>query len=287
MKDNISVLNEPKSGRWGGGWTLEKIQIFLKYLKAYLQIMKAQCFELIYFDGFAGSGKIELNSEYESLIESVALQVLAIDEPKPFDIYYLVELDEKKAKQLKVKAVQKFPRKKVHVVAQDCNNKLVSLSKYLTDNKYSRALAFIDPFGMQIKWASLETFKDLGCDMWILVPTGVAVNRMLTNDGDIKDSWKGKLEDFFGLPQEEIMKRFYQTKTDLTLFGEVSHGQKMENSIQKIIDLYRGRLESIWKFVSEPFPMHNRTGSIMYHFILASQNKAGKKIADEIISKMI
>jgi len=130
-----------------------------------------QRFKLIYFDGFAGSGKIEPGSNYSSLMESVALQVLSIDEPTSFDMYYLVELKKKRVKRLKGIIREKFPNKKeVFIVAEDCNDKLVGLANYLRQNKHYRALAFIDPHGMEVNWSSLEAFKELGCDMWILVP---------------------------------------------------------------------------------------------------------------------
>ena len=79
---------------WGGKWTQVKIDIFLKYLHAYLAIMNRRNFKLIYFDGFAGSGKIESGIEGTELLEGVALQVLSVQVPRPFNIYYLVEFKE-------------------------------------------------------------------------------------------------------------------------------------------------------------------------------------------------
>lgn len=44
---------------FGGNWTKIKIEILVKYAKAYLTIMKSRTFfKLLYFDGFAGSGEI-------------------------------------------------------------------------------------------------------------------------------------------------------------------------------------------------------------------------------------
>src|SRR5258706_6896821 len=95
--------------KWGGKWTQDKIDIFIKYLKAYLIIMNKRNFKLIYFDGFAGSGKIQSGLENQGLIEGVALQVLAVNVPIGFNIYYLVDLNKKKAKQLENLVTEKFP----------------------------------------------------------------------------------------------------------------------------------------------------------------------------------
>jgi len=187
-----------KNNSFGGFWTERKIDIFIKYLKAYLQIMNKTKFNLVYFDGFAGSGYIERKGK--PLIEGVALKVLSLTEPKEFDIYYLVELDKGKSKILKDLLNKKFPEKesKTFVIPVDCNAKLVDLSNFLKRNKYYRAIVFIDPKGMQLKWESIKVFKDLGVDLWILLPIGIGVNRLLSIDGSkISNSLMQKLSDFF------------------------------------------------------------------------------------------
>jgi hypothetical protein len=60
--------------KFGGVWTQEKIEIFMKYVPAYLTIMNAQMrdklyaknWKLIYFDGFAGSGTIQTEDSKSS-----------------------------------------------------------------------------------------------------------------------------------------------------------------------------------------------------------------------------
>lgn len=285
MEDHLHILQEPPSDKWGSFWTLDKMEIFEKYLKAYLTIMSKQKFKLVYFDGFAGSGSIDTNIGYDSLIEGIATRTLSIDNPISFNMYYLVEKDEKKAEQLKNLIKQKFPEKstKTHIAATDCNEKLIGLAKFLVKNKSYRALAILDPYGMALNWSSLMPFKNLGCDMWILVPTGIGVNRLLPQSGEIDESWMLKLTRFLGLSDEEIFKEFYSKQTTYTLFGEEEKMTKINNAINRIIDLYIKQLKTIWKCVSKPYPMKNSTGSIMFHFLMASQVEVGVKIADQII----
>jgi three-Cys-motif partner protein len=273
--------------KFGGFWTQQKIQVFIKYLKAYLDIMNKYNFKLIYFDGFAGSGTIE-NESMGSLIEGVAVQVLSLDHSKKFDIYYLVDLNKDKIKNLSEVINQKFPgRKGVFPVAGDCNKKIIAMADFMRkkENWDYRSLAFVDPFGMAINWETLETCKGLGIDIWILVPTGVAINRLLTRDGNISPPWLKKLEKFLGLPCEQIKASFYKTDTKLTLFGLEEQVTKEEKAVDKIAELYRQRLNTIWAHVSKAFVMKNSTGSIIYHFIMATNNKAGLKIANDIIGK--
>ena len=59
-EDRRSFMASEPSSSWGGKWTEEKLDAFEKYVNAYLTIMNKHrdnnLWELIYFDGFAGSG---------------------------------------------------------------------------------------------------------------------------------------------------------------------------------------------------------------------------------------
>jgi three-Cys-motif partner protein len=275
--------------KFGGPWTEKKIEIIIKYSKAYLQIMKTRNFSLIYFDGFAGSGKIEENPNYGSLIEGVASNILSIDNPRSFDLYYLVELDNKKAKELEKFLNNKFPNKKniTHVVVSDCNQKLRNLSSYLRKDPARRALAFIDPQGMEVEWESILNFKDLGIDMWILIPTGIGVNRLLIKSGNIPKSWLTKLKKFLGLTEEEIISAFYIENPQGNLFNTETQLEKEKKVIDKIIKLYCDKLKAVWKYASNPYPMKNTKGSLMYHFLMLTNNSTAVKIANDIIKNEI
>ncbi|MFT3909236.1 MAG: three-Cys-motif partner protein TcmP [Ferruginibacter sp.] len=271
--------------QFGGNWTQQKIEMVVAYAKAYLIIMnKYPQYKPLYFDGFAGSGDIYKNEEIDlDIIKGAAVRILEINDPKSFDTYYFVEKDEKNKTELEKTIKQNFPNKKTHVVAEDCNRKLVSMAKFLKEHPEYRVLAFIDPYGMALDWRSIECLKGLGIDLWILVPTGMGINRLLKKDGKISDAWLEKLERFLGLRKEIILNHFYKESKSLTLFGEETIMEKEENAIAKAGDLYRERLNTVFKSVSEPFIMKNSTNSIMYHFIMASNNNTAIKIANDVI----
>ena len=271
--------------QFGGNWTQQKIEMVVAYAKAYLIIMnKYPHFKPLYFDGFAGSGDIYKNEEPDlEVIKGTAIRILEIGEPISFDTYYFVEKDEKNKSELEKTIKQKFSGKKTHVVAEDCNAKLKSMAKFLKKHSEYRVLAFIDPYGMSLDWNSIECLKNLGIDLWILVPTGMGINRLLKKDGNISDAWLERLERFWGLTKEAILKHFYKISTSFTLFGEETIVEKEHNTIVKAADLYRQRLNSVFKYVSEPFVMKNSTNSIMYHFMMATNNKTAIKIANDVI----
>jgi three-Cys-motif partner protein len=274
--------------QFGGKWTEEKISIVEDYAKAYLTIMKNYSyFKLIYFDGFAGSGSIQPceDAGYRS-IEGAAARILSIEKPRTFDIYYFVEICPEYCERLKIMAKTRFAHRTVYIVPDDCNKKLLDLGNFLREeaNANCRVLAFIDPCGMQVEWSSVEALKNLGVDLWILVPTGVGVNRMLTRNGRISRSWMEKLQTFLGLPFKEIEAIFYSESQQQTFFGD-QEKYKIDNAIQKAGELYSRRLGTLFKNVSDPYVLRNSMNSPMYHFILATDNKAGLGIANDVIKK--
>ena len=276
---------------FGGDWTEIKIEILVDYAKAYLTIMNKYAdlykWKLLYFDGFAGSGYIEKgNEEDKYLIEGAAKRILSIEEPRSFDEFYFVEKDHKNASKLE-EIIHEFRHKRVHLVKTDCNSKLQSMGNFLLSSKGKKfkALAYIDPCGMQLNWASLVALKEASVDAWILVPTGMGVNRLLKKDGKISDSWLTKLELFLGMKKEEVLKHFYSKTRVLTLFGEEEIITKEDSAVEKSAELYQSRLQELFKFVTKPYILKNNSNSIMFHLFMVSNNKTAYKIANEIIDK--
>lgn len=272
---------------FGGNWTKAKIEMLVEYASAYLTIMKTRrFFKLMYFDGFAGSGVI-INGRREKVEMTIgaAPRIVEITHPRPFDLYYFVEKNTKNFRALERSTKHAFPQREIFVVQEDCNKKLIDLSIFLRNpnNKNFRTLAYIDPCGMQVEWRSIENLRGLPVDMWILVPTGLGVNRLLKKDGRISDMWMERLEMFLGLEREDIEAYFYKRMP--TLFPDMTSYKKEEDAIQKSAELYRERLKDVFRFISSPFELRNSTQTPMYHLIFASNNEKGVKIADGIVKK--
>lgn len=280
---------------FGGDWTKIKIEILVEYAKAYLNIMnvyaKRYNWKLLYFDGFAGSGEIikitddKFTGDYDvSLTIGAARRTIEIANPRSFDEYYFVEKDPKNFKQLKESTKDAFPKKKIFAVQDDCNKKMLDLANYLRTpkNKNYRTLAYIDPYGMQVEWRSIECLRGFPMDIWILVSTGLGVNRLLKNNGQVSDVWLERLEKFLGLDRDTIEKHFYKKQENL--FGDIMKF-KVENAIKKSAQLYFNRLKSVFEYVSNAYELKNSANSVMYHLFLASNNPTAIKIANDIVKK--
>lgn len=278
------VMNDNK---FGGSWTELKIEILESYVKQYLTVFKNQPHQkLLYFDGFAGSGDIEMGSINEidrQVIEGAAIRILKIDKPRTFDMYYFVEKKKILAKSLENKIKETFPNKKFYVQAKDCNQKLKDLAKFLRSakGKLYKVLGFIDPKGMQLEWSALENLRGLPIDLWVLNPTS-GTNRILVKNGEIDESWLNRLELFLGMPREEIKDYFYSKRP--TLFGEIDF-VKENNPINKLHSLYASRIAgNIFKYVSNPKVLNNSSGSPLFHFFMATNSEIALRIANSVVN---
>ena len=298
-------VTEPSSS-WGGAWTEEKLNAFEKYVNAYLTIMNKyrdqNNWKLIYFDGFAGSGSrletapeednqlmLDLINEHHvttdelSPYKGAAERVLNISE-KGFDYYYFIDKDEDSSKQLKEKLTPICKGRKLEFRHSDANTEVKKLAAALHSNRKLKALVLLDPFGMQVDWESIERLKGTGTDLWILIPTGVIVNRLL--DRRCKLTHIEKLTSFFGKDEEYLRNYFYNTRQESTLFGDVEVVEKVKEPISKIAELYIQQMKSIFKYATEkPLVLYNTRRMPIFHFACASNNETAVKIAHEIINK--
>jgi three-Cys-motif partner protein len=255
----------------------------------------------LYFDGFAGSGDLKRNgSDQEKADDTSSLLGLNIEETEThvykgaaervlnlkqkFDYYYFVDLNADSLKRLEEKLKSFDMGPKLQFRPGDANKWIKELAAALKKDTKLKALVLLDPFGMQINWESIELLKDTASDVWILVPSGVIINRLLDKKAELQ--YINKLRLFFGMTKEEIRKEFYDEKVSNTLFGEETKTEKKSDSNKKIADLYTKRLSSIWKYVTkEPLVMKNTKNVPIFHFVFASNNQAGLKIAKDIIGK--
>ena len=293
---------------WGGNWTEQKLDAFEKYVRAYLTIMNTYRdkfkWSILYFDGFAGTGsrsEEEKEQETNSIIElfgedlvdigemsvyqGAAERVVQLEQSmRGFDYYYFIDKFEENCAKLELK-LSAYPTNGYKIFRPgDANAMILKLSDALENNKKLKALVFLDPFGMQIDWQSIEALAKRGVDLWILLPTGVIINRLLRKDGTLM--YPEKLEQFFGMRKEDIHDRFYNRQVDYGIFGETERYEKVNDSINQIAELFCERLGELFQYVtSKPLVLRNANNVPIYHFAFASDNPTAAKIAQQIIKK--
>ena len=300
---NHVIVSEPTHS-WGGPWTEDKLDAFEKYVKAYLTIMNKHRdrynWKLIYFDGFAGSGSREekidsdlkndlfdanyIIDEEKDSYKGAAERVLNID-LRGFDFYYFIDKDKESNDKLKEKLnIYNDEKKRLVFRTNDANTEIIKLADAMHRNNNLAALVLLDPFGMQIDWDSIKQLAGTRTDIWILVPTGVIINRLLDRKAELKHI--DLLKKFFGEDETFIREYFFEKKVEKTLFGEEEIVVKVNNSIQRIAELYINKLKDIFDHVTpNALVLRNTRNVPIFHFVFASNNESARNIASQIIGK--
>jgi len=288
---------------WGGSWTEQKLDAFAKYVNAYLTIMnkhrEKNGWKLIYFDAFAGSGKralpnkdeqtsllFDITPDEENIYQGAAERVIRIEQ-RGFDHYYFIENNNESRNELEnlLSSVKNEKNLDLRFRVGDANEYIHHLADTMKNDKKFCSLTLLDPFGMQVNWDSIVQLKDTRTDLWILIPSGVIINRLLDRNGKLKNI--DKLVAFFGLSEQEIREYFYeQDNKPQGLFDTDNEIQKVSMPIQKISELYIQQLKTIFKKVTpKPLEMKNSRNVPLFHFAFASNNPTALKIANDIIGK--
>jgi three-Cys-motif partner protein len=285
---------------FGGTWTEIKLNCIEKYLQAYIIIFKknpkASFLQTYYIDGFAGSGTwcppeskeqdmLEFSAYQREVMDGSARKALAL--ASPFDHYLFIETSDYYVKTLQSLKTD-FPHlaDRINIANGDANLIIKNFCNGFNRNNPERAVLFLDPYGMQVNWSTVEAVgKSNAIDMWWLFPVGIAVSRLLKKDQIPVDICGNRLDATFGTT--EWRDRFYCKVSEKKLFG-------VEEKIIKQVDWHGvslfniEQLKKVFKFVTEePLVLRNSIHSPMYTLCFASQNKNGHKIAQEIINKQI
>jgi len=272
--------------RFGGTWTEEKLERIRKYLPAYTTIFKsnegAKFLKTTYVDAFASTGyreQTKSKTHQEILFEEWAEPeteefhkgsvTIALESEPPFDHYIFIEQDKPRATELE-QSVQQYASRAIRVINDDANEFLRQWCQ-TTNWKTNRAVVFLDPFGMQVEWDTLEAIaKTKAIDMWLLVPLGMAINRLLTTKALPPKAWSDKLTATFGT--EEWRQRFYRTSETLTLFGEETQTKK-DTDFVGLREFIIERLESIFtKVAQNPLVLRNSNNNPLYLLCFAAGN---------------
>ncbi len=287
-----------RAHRFGGDWTTAKLEIVGDYLRAYTKALQRQPFRTAYIDAFAGTGYRTLADDGsttgllfpdlsaagpQALLDGSASIALKT-EPR-FDKYIFVERSAERCRELEHLKLE-FPDRAddINIRPGDANEIIRSLCE--KDWSSRRAVLFLDPYGMQVEWQTVEAIaKTQGIDLWILFPLGIGVNRLLTRSGEIPDPWRKRLDLFLGTG--DWFDAFYRVEHVDTLFGQ-QELRVVKASTATIGRYFNERLASIFAGVApEPKVLVNSTGCPLYLLCFAVGNEKGAPIALRIANHLL
>ena len=290
---------------FGGPWTLEKLGIVERYLRAYCKVFKNQQWcRLVYLDAFAGSGRIIRDLEGadgadtedgSDFIMGSAERALTVDD-RPFDLLVFVEKERERCARLE-ELRGRYPGRLIDVVNEDANEFLRALdhdtflgeSRSVTYRDW-RGVLFVDPFGTQLDWTTVQHIGSLErLDMWLLFPVG-AIARMLPRSRDpsrVNPKWADRLSRVFG---GDGWRDLYGRDPQSNLFG--TEESVRAQGVDGLMEIYKDQLRGIFeaRLLEESRTLRNSISSPLFELIFcvgSSSPKAigaAKRIAKDLIS---
>lgn len=276
-----------------GPWAAAKLDALEAYLNFYGTALSKQSFRRIYIDAFAGACVTRIRgsgisaepspffdepADHDAQEEFIlGSPMRALNAPNGFHHHYFFDLDETRAGNLRALTEE---RKDVTVQVGNCNPLIRELAPILKSRNI-RGVAFLDPYGAHLEWATLEALAGTGTmEVVINFPLAMAINRLITKSGDVPDRWAGQLTSCFGT--EEWREIAYNRENDL--FGNEITIKNSDVS-ERLLDLYINRIKSIFPFVAKPRLIRNTRNGPLYYLIWAGPNKLGLTGANYILSQ--
>jgi three-Cys-motif partner protein len=287
-----------------GPWAAEKLDALERYLDFYTKVLKNQRFKTIYLDAFAGGGRARIRptsvtsqgalfdpndypefaeAEVKAFVEGSPRRSLRI--PNPFDAYIFIDADPARASTLEALKGE-FPDRKITVRNGDAGEQIAWALTYREHLKGRRGVAFLDPFGAHLPWASVVNLaKTRVFEVLVNFPLDMCINRLLKRDADIPPSWLEQLNTFF---PEDWWQEAYTQDFAANLFGTPNESEptwlKRDDARKRLLAFYLRHLKAAFGHVSAPRLIRNTRGHPLYYLIWAGPHPAGLKGADYILS---
>lgn len=262
---------------FGGAWTERKLSVVREYLEMYARALKNQPFQRIYIDAFAGTGeRANRQREASSLLAKPDFDAvmkgsarLALEIEPPFHRYVLIERVAQRASAL-LALKSEFPQRNIDVINDDANDAIKRICRTVRWRS-SRGVVFLDPYGLQVTWETLVVIsRTRALDVWILFPSGMGLNRLLTKSGDIPQEWQDTLDRSLG--DKSWREAFYRSESEADFFGSRIKVIK-DADPTKVQEFYLDRLRTIFPVVMKKcVRLTNSKNQTMYLLCFASAN---------------
>lgn len=253
MSNSQDIFGSPET-------TGKKLDIISEYLKMYQKTVGAKTyFKTHYVDAFAGTGQINTEKDKGSLFgglldeaydKSLANEIIkgstevALEVEPSFNSYTFIEIDKHKISDLENRFQNNPLYQRINFLCGDANEKVKSFCQSM--QKKDRAIVFLDPFGSQVEWTTIEAIAATNkIDLWYLFPSGVGVFRQISKDGKVHKTHAPSITRLYGT--EDWREAFIKPKPAPTFFD--LHAMESEKVVDPAIaaDFMLDRMKTIFK----------------------------------------
>jgi three-Cys-motif partner protein len=292
---------EMSAQRFGGPWSLIKVEAVSAYLQRFNSALKRQSFERIYIDAFAGSGSFTFGSlgagslfdEDKALGVHAGSAQRALETTPPFHRLFFVESDPKNIKSLRSLA-EADARRRATVVEGDANEEVRRICREI-DWRRKRGVIFLDPFGNTVDWPTLKAVAETkALDLWYLFPLSGVLRNAPHNRAALTADKHASVARIVGTDGWE--DHFYAQPTasaQTLLFDSVPIPGPDQRvlSVDGVETYIKRQLETVFPAVEEPRRLLGPSNSPMYSLFFAMANPSpyaqavARRIARHILRK--
>lgn len=268
--------------RFGGPWSLVKIDAVAAYLKAFNTALKFQKFDRIYIDAFAGSGDFAYSTsgagplfdQDEALRMHAGSARRALETDPPFHRLIFIENDLKNIDSLQRLADADLGRRAT-VVPGDANGEVVRVCKQTSWQK-TRGVIFLDPYGNSVEWTTLQEVASTNLDVWYLFPLSGVYRNAPRDQEALTDDKRATITRILGTDEWE--QRFYKPppQSDRTLFDVPAAASRRTENVDGIEAFVKERLKLIFPLVEQPLRLLGPSKAPLFSLFFAMANKSKK-----------
>lgn len=265
--------------RPSGAWAEQKLDYLTRYIDVFETSMRGKWPIRNYIDLMAGPGKNRVRASNKVLLGS---PLLALTTRYAFSGYYFVELDRDNIDALKARCAASPHQTQIQIYQGDCNVVVDSIvAKLKQGGRGSLNLAFLDPEGFEMQWATVAKLASVGrMDLIINYPQG-GLNRLIRLEYESKGH--SVLDSFFG--DREWRKIYARWATNAVRTG--LH--------RLLIDHYKGKLKALGytqvfagsDVVDDEPLMRNTKSAPLYRLLFASKHNRGYEFWLKVIRRDI
>lgn len=280
--------------QFGGRWTEIKLDAVCYYLECYTKALSRRNFDLWYIDAFAGAGERSEEQLSGGLLEGKALEwvtktlpgsalrALAIE--PPFQHFIFNDKNEEHQRALNaIKAARRGVD--IEVLGDDGNAAIAEIfSRQIWRRGSSggaRAVVFLDPYALQVNWTTLELLAKTECvDVWYLFPIRDVTRQLAKKISGI--GAKGRRLDLVLSPAWRDLYSLPPPQNDdvplLSSILKVADEERRAATQKQIEEWFRGRLNSIFAYASEPLRILTGKTRQAFSLFLAIANPSAPAI---------
>lgn len=236
-----------------GRWAKRKYHFLERYLTLFSTGMKNRWPERHYIDLFAGAGFARIKGTGEIVASSA---IIAARMPDPFTAIHLCERDPQLFDALTTRTRETNTSSKIFPIQGDAND---NISKILQNVPRRNALCitFADPFGLHLKWETIEQISQARSDLIILLADNMDALRNWSTY--YHNNPNSNLDQFMGEPGWR---------------GVLMHSSK-ENAAQRLRERYQQRLGSLGYKYFDSERVSNDQGHDIYSLVFATKHERG------------